>query len=484
MFPAWRLKLREARLAFQGGRFDEAGRLLERDDIREFLPAKVLAQDVAAKFVTRAEGRLAHGDTSAGWHDLATALRLGGQEDAIDRVRQQYAVRAMGEVRRFLAAGQPGAALERLAKLQRKGLAGHQGRVAQQIAELMVTADKAVSRGRLTEAATAIGRARPLVDDLHLGDHGTMDEIANHLNSRAEQTEQQADQLRELDQRLHTALSSEDWSAVLTAADAILAIAPQHTAASQARRQAWKAVGMDVTRSHGMGRRGPVSLAYGKPGKIAAIHSTRPSIRSAQDDTVTGHEQPRRNLLWIDSVGGFLVCYDDVLVLGQPTPDVPIAVPILADLSRRHAVIRRDGGAYTIEPVHTTYLDGRELTGPTLLAGNQVIQLGDGVRLRFHKPHALSSTARLTIESLHKTQPSADAIIMMAESCLLGPRSHCHVRCPEWQHDVILFRRDDGLMCRAGCELRVDDEPASGPVAVLPGTRIEGDDFSFSIEEV
>jgi hypothetical protein len=309
-------------------------------------------------------------------------------------------------------------------------------------------------------------------------------ELAKHLHARGEQVRHQADQLRQLNQDLHAALSDEQWSTVLTTAEAILAIAPEHTAASQARRQAWQVVGMKVTRTNRPGRRGPVSLAYGRPSKVEGIQSTRPSIRSLEDDTVTGHELPRRNLLWIDAVGGYLVCLDDRLVLGQPTPDRPIAVPILADLSRRHAVIRRDGGAYTIEPVHETIVDGRELTGPTLLSDGQVIQLGDGVRLRFNKPHALSSTALLTIESNHKTQPSADAIVMMADSCLLGPGRHCHVRCPGWQHDVILFRRDDGLMCRAACELRVDDVAAAAPVAVQPGTRIEGDDFSFCTEEV
>ena len=48
---------------------------------------------------------------------------------------------------------------------------------------------------------------------------------------------------------------------MLSAAEAVLAVAPQHEAARQARKQAWKAVGMDVTQAVG-GRRlvGPVSL--------------------------------------------------------------------------------------------------------------------------------------------------------------------------------------------------------------------------------
>ena len=65
---------------------------------------------------------------------------------------------------------------------------------------------------------------------------------------------------------------------------------------------------------------------------------------------MSGSITPQRALLWVDAVGGFLVCLDDQVVLGQPSPGGAIALPILADLSRRHAVIRREAGAYVLEP--------------------------------------------------------------------------------------------------------------------------------------
>ena len=144
---------------------------------------------------------------------------------------------------------------------------------------------------------------------------------------------------------------------------------------------------------------------------------------------MVGKEQPQRALFWVDAVGGFLVCLDDAIAIGQPSPGDPIAVPILADLSRRHAVIRRDAGAYVLEPHQRTLIDGREIKTPFVLSDNQLIQLGDNVRIRFSKPHALSATARLSLESHHKTQPTADAVLLMADSCVLGPNRHCHVQC-------------------------------------------------------
>ena len=42
MFQGWRIKLRAAEEAYRGGRFQEAGQLLNESDLREFLPAKQL----------------------------------------------------------------------------------------------------------------------------------------------------------------------------------------------------------------------------------------------------------------------------------------------------------------------------------------------------------------------------------------------------------------------------------------------------------
>jgi hypothetical protein len=213
-----------------------------------------------------------------------------------------------------------------------------------------------------------------------------------------------------------------------------------------------------------------------------ARRSTRPTSRSSEVDTVAGMEQPQRALLWVDAVGGFLVCLDDRILLGQPSPGERIAVPILADLSRQHAAIRRDAGAYVLEPLQRTLVDGREIAGPHVLADSQLIQLGDNVRLRFARPHALSATARLVLESHHRTQPSADAILLMADSCVLGPNRHCHVRCRDWQHDVVVYRHDGRLFCRADKPLVVDGVAAGGESELQSGVRVEGEEFSFTWE--
>lgn len=470
-------------MALRDGRVDEAGAMLSAESLRDFLPAKQLAKDVAGKILERARDRFARGDSSAGWHDLASADRLGGQADTSDWLRHQYVQENLVEVRRYLAAGQPTPALVRLEKLQRRALLDETSRLCRQIATLMRQADGAAARGHFAEASVSIAQAKGLAHQ-DIASSGTM-ELVKHLDERHGQLVAQNAECGRLATEMHAALASENWSLVLTAADALLAIAPQHAAAGQARRRAWKEVGMDVTQPYRDRRAaGVVSLALGRHHLRGGKASTRPGSRSSEGDTVTGNSQPQRALLWVDAVGGFLACLDDNVILGQPSGGDAIAIPILADLSRRHAAIRRDSGAYVLEPLQRTLLDGREITGPTVLVDNQLIQLGENVRIRFTKPHALSATARLVIESHHKTQPSADAILLMADSCVLGPSKHCHVRCRDWQHDVVVYRQDDQVLCRANESLEVNGVLAQGATEIKSGARIEGQEFAFTWETI
>ncbi|MCY2987187.1 MAG: FHA domain-containing protein [Planctomycetota bacterium] len=188
-------------------------------------------------------------------------------------------------------------------------------------------------------------------------------------------------------------------------------------------------------------------------------------------------------LLWVDAVGGFLVCCGDEIVLGQAVPGNRVDIPLLADLSRQHARICREDG-YFIEPLRRVCVEGREIDGPTVLADGDEIELGKGVRLRFRQPHALSATARLEFVSRHRTQPTVDAVLLMAESCVLGPNGNSHVVCRPWSHDVVFYRRDGRLYCRARDGLEIDGRFCHGEGLVHPNSHVVGTDFSLSLESV
>ena len=191
-----------------------------------------------------------------------------------------------------------------------------------------------------------------------------------------------------------------------------------------------------------------------------------------------------RFLLWIDAVGGYWVCLRDEVTLGQPIPQGLVDVPILGDISAQHALIRRDGEGYLLEAQRPTRLDGQPVEGARILNPGAVIQLGDAVRLAFRRPHPLSATARLDFLSRHRTQPSADAVVLMAESCVLGPRPQSHIVCRDWPEEVILYRQGRQLFCRTRGWLEIDGVryQERGPLSCH--SRVVGEQFSLGLEAI
>ena len=202
-------------------------------------------------------------------------------------------------------------------------------------------------------------------------------------------------------------------------------------------------------------------------------------------NNVTGSSPANRCLLWVDAVGGFLVCLSDQVILGQAVPGTTIDVPVLADLSRQHAMIERRGEQYLIHPIGLVTLRGQKLTDVGWLRDGDELEMGRGVRLRFRKPHPLSGTARLDFLSHHATQPSCDGVLLMANTCILGPQENHHVICRRWQGQVVLSR-ESGLdfRFRTAEQVEVDGKPATGSGILAKNSRLVGSDFTLSVEEL
>ncbi|MEM6798378.1 MAG: FHA domain-containing protein [Planctomycetota bacterium] len=511
----WRLKLRKAGEALAAGQVDEARRLLDDEQLREFLPAKKLAGQVAEQFAQRARQRIAWGESAAGMADLDAAEQLGAPASMSDSIRLEYAAAAARHAFGQLAAAEPDAARQRLDRANRRGVVSQLLRDAGEIAAAWSDSRGQANAGEMAAAREQLERAARLTAALDRGPN-TIEVAAAIAREEASLAERATDH-RTAHERLHKAAAAKTWDEALTAADECLQLAPADPIALSLRRRLWKEVGLGLTKTHpGRRMRTPLAMPPSKmpsskmprnnreiagslrraDAKAAPRKSTR-SRSMSTDDTNAGAPPADRRMLWIDAVGGFLVCLDDEIVLGQPAAGT--TVPILADVSRRHAVLRREAGAYVLQPLGEVLLDGKPITGPTVLGDENVIQLGGdsagqgGVRLRFTRPHALSSTARLVMESGHRTSPAADAVLLMADSCVLGPGAHSHVRCADWKEDVILFRKPTGspgagagdeLQCRSNAPLSIDGVAVAGAGNLVAGSRIEGEDFALSVEEV
>lgn len=463
MFQTWRLKLREAEEAYRHGRLDEAGRLVSQDELRQYLPGQQLAAKVASAIAERARRQVAAGDTAAGWRDLETAQALAGETNELLAARHELVARALAEVENYLAADDPSGALLRMEQLERFKISGDQLRALKQIARWMESARTLCRRGKFAEAESQFASAAALRPDLAI------------LEDRRAACQERQVKSRDLADQMHRALAAFDWSKTLAVADELLEMAPEFRPAVDARKRAWAEVGAkgDETRY--------VLRPAARRGLDAAAAELQPGgVALAEGPAQTGD----RFLLWVDAVGGYLVCLANEVVIGQAAPGNKIDLPLKGDLSRRHAIIRREGENYLLEPLAEVRVEGRLITSATHLSDGTELEFGSGVKLRFRKPHVLSASARLEFTSRHRTQPYADGILLMAESCVLGPKWHNHVVCRDWADDLVLYRHDHELYCRSMRPLEIDGQIIDGRGRITRSSHISSEDFSLSLEEI
>jgi hypothetical protein len=456
MFQSWRFKLREAEQALRDGRLDDAGAILQDSELGEYLPGKRLSAQVAGRITERACRRIRDGESSAGWRDLEFAHALAGDSDQWLNARQQIIDLAVQDAEHLLAAGETAQAIQRLESLEKRQVRAEPLRRLLEIARRLESARNLSRRGKFAEAELQLATAESLRPAWPL------------IGKLRDTCQRQLEQARTLTERLHAAVTSGEWTAVLSLADQLLDLAPESKLAVDARQRAWLAVG----------RQG------GDLECLRASMTWTPSMETRQQrQAAIPQDGPRgeRFRLWVDGVGGYLVCLGDDILLGQAAPGNPIDVAFQADMSRRHARIRRCDG-YLLEPFQRVRIGGREIFDISLLRDGDEIELGEHVRLRFRQPHALSATARLEVLSRHRLEPAADAVLLMAESCVLGPKWQNHVVCREWSNDVVLYRHDGQLSCRVLDRLEIDGAYCAGRGRLNWDSHVCGDDFSFSLE--
>src|SRR5262249_21921143 len=145
-----------------------------------------------------------------------------------------------------------------------------------------------------------------------------------------------------------------------------------------------------------------------------------------------------RFLLWVDGVGGYLICMDDRVVLGRAGPDSHADVPLMGDLSRNHATIVRNGEGYLLQPHQASFVNGKPVAEQVVLRDGDVIRLGSTVELEFRQPSPVSATARLEIVSRHRLPLAVDGVLLMAETCIVGGAGagQAHIPAPAIEHPV------------------------------------------------
>lgn len=189
--------------------------------------------------------------------------------------------------------------------------------------------------------------------------------------------------------------------------------------------------------------------------------------------------------IWIDGVGGYLVCPSKSVWIGQAIPRAGIDIPIKGDLRRRHACIELHRGEHLISPAGRLKIDGiTARNGVSPLVDGQELQFGECARLKYKQPHPLSQTARLDFSSGNRTTPWSDAVLLMAQTLIIGPSAQNHIECPGWERTLILLREENGWVCRTSGEFEVDGQICTDESPIRLDSIISGEDFSLTLEPV
>jgi len=188
-------------------------------------------------------------------------------------------------------------------------------------------------------------------------------------------------------------------------------------------------------------------------------------------------------LLWVDGVGGYLVCLGNRVTFGQAVPENCVDVALFADISRLHAVLTRDSEGYLFESFRAARVNGQAVDKTLLRSGDRVT-LGTCCQFQFRQPVPVSASARIDLVSGHRLWLAVDAVLLMADTLVLGSGTQVHVALPEAQTSVILFRQKDGIGVRYAGNLLVNGKSCRERCTLEPGATVAGDDFSLTLEPV
>jgi tetratricopeptide (TPR) repeat protein len=443
MLTTW-LTLRQAEDALKHGRLDDACRLLQQPEAMGHKKASELLQQIGLAYLSRAELHLQHNDTPAAWDDLLRAEQAGLHSKPALKIRQELQQRSLKEVQQLLTANEPRRALELAERLKERGVQTPEQVMLEEVARSWSLALELMARGEFGQALSTLEKAArnscPQLDEFRL-----------ELKHKHREFES-------LIAQLHRGLEKGHWREVIHIADQVLTLAPQHPEARKARAKAWRAVEPPTA-------------------TIGAAPTSKPVEQAVVE------ELPRRLLLWIDGVGGYLVCLAPRVSIGQATPDAYVDVPLFADISRLHGYLTRDAEGYLLEAVRPLHVNQKAADKVILNDGDR-ITLGASCQLRFHKPVEISGTARLETLSGHRLPVSVDGVILMADTCILGPAGQAHIVVPDLERPVVIFRRKEGLGVQGVGEFTVDGKKIRDRATLTTQSTVTGENFRLSIEAV
>ena len=464
----WGRQQKLAVAAIIAGDFQSAVDHLKRDRFQNTILGQRVARRLTSALVERAEHCTAAGNLHQAWIDLtlASSVSVLVDSDALSRKKNELVELTVESAESFLSQGQATHTLRVINELNNRRILDWRADRLTETAILLKEAEESAAIGRFANEIQQLEQARELHPQL------------SFIEARLAVSRHRQMQVRELTSALQHKIVKEDWDEVQLCCQKLLTIAPKYEIALDAQKHCLAQMRGEPKLlsqlSHTSGKRKGDSFFQIGPGRYVANY--------VDDDSENAASLANSFLLWVDGAGGFLVCSASKNVIGQAVPDADISIPIVGDLRKRHAKLLTVDDQHFLNYLDTEGGTGRPKQDLVQLRNGQQLGFDGGVKLKYTKPHPLSSTARIDFVSRHRTQPWSDAILLAGQSIILGPDPNNHVYCPTWNHDLILFRRHNNWYCRSKNKIDIDGEQFDFEGPITMNSTVSGEDFSLTLE--
>ena len=454
--PAWIVKWR-AREALQNGQPEEAQRLLDELLAAGNRRAFALRADVVRGYLERAERVLRRDDVEAAWADLLRVEKLAPTDSDVIRLRETLTRLGLAEIRAALEAGKPVQALQAIAHLKERPAKTQEMAPLEEAAQDWILATEIAERGDFPLARSSMERVRHRLGNRTAG----LDRFEQDLTRRE-------DRFRFAWNELQEAAATKNWREMLRMADEVIAVAPRHREAQQARNRAWQVVQPETVA-------GRIDSPATENDRQASLESTRERVEEIP-------ALPKRFFLWIDGVGAWLVCLGSRIAIGQASPEGgPVDVPLYADVSRIHATLTRDEESYILETNRDVLVNGNTVSRAVLQNGDRLSI--SACPMQFEQPVPGCLTGRLTLGG-RRLPMAVDGVLLMADMLVLGPGEKVHVCMPDLAQPLYLFRQKDRLGVRWQGDFSVEGIKYKDRAMLPAQGTVSSEAFTFAIEPI
>jgi len=513
LFSSPWVTFRRAAEALKAGRPEDARQLIEPLAEQGYRKAVKMMREVVRGYLDRAERCLRADDIDCAWADLlaAESLAPAGDEPRTASLRKLLTKDGLNEVAAALEAANPRHAMRTLGVLHDRGVGTPWYRQLHQVSVAWLAAAELADKGKFDEALAALTAVVSRLESVR----------GRGLRRYEQELTVRRSRYAALLPTLMSAAQRQDWKVVVEQADEVLAAAPNDPRIRELRSQAWGELVPGLREQSALRRPSShgdhlvpliVGGAVGGAAALGAIQSfhVRPTLDYQQNETpkescaVNGHgsaeftlpetaPMPTQFLLWVDGVGGYLVCLNAKVTIGQATAETPTDIRLFAPIASLHAEIHRDeAGHYVLQPSRDTYLNDEPATKAVLKCGDR-IALGSACRLVFRKPSALSSTAQLDVVSGHRQPWAVNGILLMDRTLILGTGGDAHVALPPFALEddedyedvrILLHGTETGLALKCPGRFKVDNRPHEDKAPLPLPAGIVTPHYAFSVEPI